>query len=178
MKKLFLLFVAILGLATTVSAQKFGRVQTGVIMESLPATDSLKIKLQAYEKEMQEQGEVMYVEYNKKIEEYEANKATLSSIMLKQKESELQDAGRRLQEFQTEMQKEAEAVQNALVTPIYNTILASVKKIAKAAGITMVIEDGMANQIGTPYPFLDVDLITDITPLVIKDLGGKAQPAK
>lgn len=180
MKKLLLLFIAVAGLATTASAQKFGRIRTSEVMASLPDMDSVKVKFQSYQKEMESQYEVMVVEYNNKFQDYEKNKAGYSSIILKQKEKELQDAQRRIQDYSTEASQEAEQIQATLLAPITEKVNASIKKVAKAAGMAILVEDEMANQVGSPFPYVDVASLTDITPLVIKDLGGKTPvaPAK
>lgn len=178
MKKLFLSLMAIIAVSTASYAQtlKLGRIKTQDIITSLPESDSARVKMEAYAKEMGDQYEVMTVELNTKYEDYTKNKASLSQVAAQQKEKELTDIQRRIQEFQEEYDKGISDVQNALTKPIIDKIQVSVAKLAKAANITMVIEDNTV-AVGSPIGYLDTTIATDLTPLVIKDLGGTAKPA-
>ncbi|MFI3267776.1 MAG: OmpH family outer membrane protein [Rikenellaceae bacterium] len=174
MKKIVLLFVAVLGVTAIASAQKIGQVRTNQVMMSLPEMDSVQIKFDAYQAEMQKEYEVMIAEYQKKYQDYEDTKDNLSSILLNQKEQELQDAQRRIQNYQTDATTESQNIQNSLLAPITAKIKSSIDKIAKTSGLTLVLESDMVNTMGSPFPYADPSVVVDITNLVIKDLGGKA----
>ncbi|MFI3262715.1 MAG: OmpH family outer membrane protein [Rikenellaceae bacterium] len=172
MKKIVLLFVAVLGLTTIATAQKLGQVRTNQVMMSLPDMDSVQVKFDTYQAEMQKEYEVMVAEFQKKLQDYEQNKASMSTILLSQREQELQDANRRLEEYRNNAAVEAQNVQNSLLSPITAKIKTSIDKIAKSSGLTLVLESDMMNTVGSPFPYADASIV-DITNLVIKDLGGK-----
>ena len=172
MKKILFLTVALVGLSVAANAQsvKVARVNTQDVMASLPEVDSARIKLESFAKDLQDELETMQVEYNNKLESYNKAKATMTPVIASQKERDLNDLARRIQERSQTAQEDYSNVQMSLMQPIIGKVEESIKKIAKTLAITVVFDaqDGPVNiDENTP----------DITNNVIKDLGGtpKAQ---
>ncbi len=172
MKKILFLTVALFGLSTAVSAQsvKIARVNTQDIMAALPEVDSVKIKLESFAKELQDELETMQVEYNNKLESYNKVKATLSPVIASQKERDLNDLARRIQERSQTAQEDYGNVQLSLMQPVIAKVQDAIKNVAKTMSITVVFD----TQDGPVY----IDEQTpDITNNVIKSLGGTPKPA-
>lgn len=172
MKKILFLTVALVGLSVAANAQsvKVARVNTQDVMASLPEVDSARIKLESFAKDLQDELETMQVEYNNKLESYNKAKATMTPVIASQKERDLNDLARRIQERSQTAQEDYGNVQMSLMQPIISKVEESIKKIAKTLAITVVFDA----QDGPVY----IDENTpDITNNVIKDLGGtpKAQ---
>ncbi len=172
MKKILFLTVALVGLSVAANAQsvKVARVNTQDVMASLPEVDSARIKLESFAKDLQAELETMQVEYNNKLESYNKAKATMTPVIASQKERDLNDLARRIQERSQTAQEDYSNVQMSLMQPIIGKVEESIKKIAKTLAITVVFDA----QDGPVY----IDENTpDITNNVIKDLGGtpKAQ---
>ena len=172
MKKILFLTVALVGLSVAANAQsvKVARVNTQDVMASLPEVDSARIKLESFAKDLQDELETMQVEYNNKLESYNKAKATMTPVIASQKERDLNDLARRIQERSQTAQEDYSNVQMSLMQPIIGKVEESIKKIAKTLAITVVFDA----QDGPVY----IDESTpDITNNVIKDLGGtpKAQ---
>lgn len=172
MKKILFLTVALVGLSVAANAQsvKVARVNTQDVMASLPEVDSARIKLESFAKDLQDELETMQVEYNNKLESYNKVKATMTPVIASQKERDLNDLARRIQERSQTAQEDYSNVQMSLMQPIIGKVEESIKKIAKTLAITVVFDA----QDGPVY----IDENTpDITNNVIKDLGGtpKAQ---
>ncbi len=172
MKKILFLTVALVGLSVAANAQsvKVARVNTQDVMASLPEVDSARIKLESFAKDLQDELETMQVEYNNKLESYNKTKAAMTPVIASQKERDLNDLARRIQERSQTAQEDYGNVQMSLMQPIIGKVEESIKKIAKTLAITVVFDA----QDGPVY----IDENTpDITNNVIKDLGGtpKAQ---
>ncbi len=172
MKKILFLTVALVGLSVAANAQsvKVARVNTQDVMASLPEVDSARIKLESFAKDLQDELETMQVEYNNKLESYNKTKAAMTPVIASQKERDLNDLARRIQERSQTAQEDYGNVQMSLMQPIISKVEESIKKIAKTLAITVVFDA----QDGPVY----IDENTpDITNNVIKDLGGtpKAQ---
>ena len=166
------LTVALVGLSVAANAQsvKVARVNTQDVMASLPEVDSARIKLESFAKDLQDELETMQVEYNNKLESYNKTKAAMTPVIASQKERDLNDLARRIQERSQTAQEDYGNVQMSLMQPIIGKVEESIKKIAKTLAITVVFDA----QDGPVY----IDENTpDITNNVIKDLGGtpKAQ---
>lgn len=172
MKKILFLTLALVGLSTAVNAQsvKIARVNTQDVMASLSEVDSARVKLEAFAKDLQDELETMQVEYNNKLESYNKAKSTMTPVIASQKERDLNDLARRIQERSQTAQEDYGNVQMSLMQPIINKVEESIKKVAKTLAITVVFDA----QDGPVY--IDENT-TDITNNVIKDLGGtpKAQ---
>lgn len=167
MKKILFLTVALVGLSVAANAQsvKVARVNTQDVMASLPEVDSARIKLESFAKDLQDELETMQVEYNNKLESYNKAKATMTPVIASQKERDLNDLARRIQERSQTAQEDYSNVQMSLMQPIIGKVEESIKKIAKTLAITVVFDA----QDGPVY----IDENTpDITNNVIKDLGG------
>ncbi|MDE6482319.1 MAG: OmpH family outer membrane protein [Rikenellaceae bacterium] len=167
MKKILFLTVALVGLSIAANAQnvKIARVNTQDIMASLADVDSVRVKLEAFAKDLQDELETMQVEYNNKLESYSKTKAALTPVIASQKERDLNDLARRIQERNQTAQEDYNNVQMSLMQPIIGKVDESIKKIAKSLSITVIFDA----QDGPVY--IDENTI-DITSNVIKDLGG------
>jgi len=172
MKKILFLTLALIGISVAVNAQsvKIARVNTQDVMASLSEVDSARVKLEAFAIDLHDELETMQVEYNNKLESYNKAKATMTPVIASQKERDLNDLARRIQERSQTAQEDYSNVQMSLMQPIINKVEESIKKVAKTLAITVVfdVQDG---------PVYIDENTTDITNNVIKDLGGtpKAQ---
>lgn len=165
MKKL-LLILAIAGLFSvqTAHAQKYGHVNSAEILEVMPGIDSLQIKLQAFQQDLQAMYENMMTEYQTKKEKFDREVGTMSSAVRQVREKELIDLGSRIQEFQAGAQEDLEDKQYELAKPFQDAIQNAIDKVAKANGYAYIFD----TKILLYYSTAD-----DITPLVKKELGIK-----
>ena len=161
--KLTLLAVAVLAVST-VSAQKFARVNLQEIVVAMPEFEEAQKNLEAFGKDLQEQMEQIQVEFNNKVADFEKNQATMAASIkqLQQRYSEFQQIAQ--QDFQ---KKEAE-----LLEPVQKKAEGAVNKIAKAGGYLAVFNTAIPSLV-----YFDEAQLTDIAPLVKKELGIVEKPA-
>lgn len=165
MKKL-LMILAIAGLFSVQSAhaQKYGHVNSADILEVMPGIDSLQIKLQAFQDELQTMYENMLSEYKLKKDKFDREVGTMSTAVRQVREKELIDLSSRIQEFQTSAQEDLEDKQYELAKPYQDAIQEAINKVAKANGYSYIFDTKILLYYGTT---------DDITPLVKKELGIK-----
>ena len=77
MKKLFLMLMLCAPLA--MFAQKFGKVNTQVVMQAMPEVAKANGDLQALQKQYENELKSMQDELNRKSQEYEKTKATMNA---------------------------------------------------------------------------------------------------
>lgn len=165
MKKiLFLIAAALLFTIGTADAQKYGHVNSSSILEVMPGVDSLQIKLQAYQTELQSMYESMMTEYQQKKDKFDREVGTMSSAVRQVREQELQDLATRIQKFQSDVQSDLEEKQYELAKPFQDAIQNAINKVAKAQGFAYIFDTKL---------LLYYDEGEDITPLVKKELGIK-----
>jgi len=161
--------VMILALATLFSvqaaqAQKYGHVNSSEILEVMPGIDSLQIKLQAFQQDLQSMYENMMAEFQTKKEKFDREVGTMSTAVRQVREKELTDLGNRIQEFQASAQEDLEDKQYELAKPFQDAIQDAINKVAKANGYTYIFDT---------KTLLYYNNTEDITPLVKKELGIK-----
>ena len=84
--KVLFLGVALFVLSGVANAQmKIAYVNSAEILESMPESAKVKTNLEAYYNELQAQLQTMLTEYSNKVQDYEANQASLSNSPRKKK---------------------------------------------------------------------------------------------
>jgi len=169
MKKLLvILFVALLVSSTDAFAQKelkFGHINSNELLALMPERDSAAAELQRYAQMLQDEMQALGAEYQSKITAYEQKKATYSDLVRQSKEAELQELGRRAQEFQVTAQQDYQQKEAELIQPVMDKAQKAIEKVAKANGFTYVFDLGSG---GILY---HSEQSVDILPLVKKELG-------
>ena len=167
MKRIFLfsalLCIFTLGSTNHLSAQgKYGHVNSSELLTSMPGIDSVSIKLQAFQSELQGLYEDYMAEYQAKVTKFDKEAGTMSSSVRQIREKEIQDLQNRIQEFQYSVQEDLESKQFELVKPFQDKIQNAIKEVAKENNYTYVFDTQV---------LLYSDGGVDITPLVKKKLG-------
>jgi len=145
MKKLItILFGAgLLSISMTSFSQtvlKIGHVDIAEIMAALPQRDSAAAVLEKETKEYQSTFEEMTTVYNKMLDDYEKGQSTYSALVKKNKESELMDKEKRLQEFQQNATTALQKRNADLIQPIFDKIIKAISKVATDNGFTYILD--------------------------------------
>ena len=115
--KLTLAVVFVMG-ATSLFAQKFGRINTQEVISVMPEMKEMQTNIEAYSKDLQESMENIVVEYNNKYQEFNKNFSTMSDAVRQLKEKELNDLKTRYDEFVQVSQQDMQKKQGELLEPI------------------------------------------------------------
>ena len=144
MRRTFLLLIAILLVGTTsVKAQKYGHVNGQEIMMQIPGIDSLQIKLDASQKELQATGEAMLQEFQTKKDLFDKQAGTMSASVRKVKENELLSLQNNILEFQESAQQDLENKQLELQQPFLDKLTKAIADVAKENGYTYIFDERM-----------------------------------
>jgi outer membrane protein len=130
-------------------------------MTKMPAVLDAQNQLKKLNDTYTAEYKTMVDEYQAKIKKYDAEAATVTDAVNQTRQSEMQDMGRRIGEYQETAQKDLQKKEADLMKPITEKVKASIQKVGKAKGFNYVLNAG--------------DLLladgTDITADVKKDLG-------
>ena len=165
--KIFAVIALVFCMSALTQAQnpvKIGHVEFNTLLQAMPGIDSVKIKLQTYQKTLTDQLDAMKAEFENKYGEYQAQSATMSDLIKQTKEKELQDLQARIDAFQQKAQTDLQAKQQELLAPIVEKAKTAIKEVAKENKYTYIfnaIEDIM----------LYSETTDDVAPLVKKKLG-------
>ncbi len=152
MKKVLNLAVVILFVVAgfQVNAQtsyKFGHIDSQKLLQSLPESIKAQADLEAEGKSIQEQIEIMQVEYNNKVNDYVENERLpvgdtkkWSDIVKADKEKEIQDLQARAQQFQGVAQQKIQQKKDELFRPILEKVDKAIKEVAKENKFTYIFD--------------------------------------
>lgn len=169
--KLTLAVVFVMG-ASSLFAQKFGRINTQEIIMAMPETKEMQTNLEAYGKDLQDNLETISVEFKNKLQEYQKNYNTLSEAVRQLKEKELQELQNRQQEFGQVADQDFQKKQQELLAPIIEKAKNAIDKVSAANGYMVVFDISTGS-----LAYFDQATLTDIAPLVKKELNITDAPA-
>lgn len=166
------LAVALTLSASSLFAQKFGRINTQEILLAMPETKEMNTNMQAYGKDLEDNLETIAVEFNQKLADYQKNYASYSDAVRQLKEKELQELQNRRQEFEQIAQQDYQKKQQELLAPIIDKAKAAIDKVAKDNGYIAIFDTATGS-----LASFDEKQLTDIAPLVRTELGITETPA-
>lgn len=169
--KLTLLAVAVFGVST-VSAQKFARINSQEIITAMPEFTEMQTNLEAFGKDLNEQMEQIQVEFNNKLAEFQKNQNTMAASVKQMKQQELEQLQQRYTEFQRIAQEDYQKKYEELLAPIQTKAAEAIKKVAKAAGYLSVFDISVPS-----LAYFDEAQLVDLAVAVKKELGIVEAPA-
>ena len=124
MKKIFIIAaMAIISVAASAQNLKFGYVNYTELVQLMPEMDSVRVQIEAQEKETYETLSAMYEEYQTKAQQFQQKEATWTPAIRDSKLKELQQMRQMLQ------------------APVAEKAQATVTELAKAHGLAFVFEE-------------------------------------
>ena len=168
MKK-FTLVIGLVLIATTLMAQKFGHLNSQVLLQQIPEYDSISQKIEKIGQEYEKELERLQVEINKKIENY--NNDTLSSQLIRESNArEIQEMQYRVQQFNQRAQQDLQQKSMQFMQPLMNKIQQAIEAVAEEQGLIYVFDLAQGN------PVYQSDQSVDLTPLVLEHMGLEYKP--
>ncbi len=161
-KTLLIATLFILGACQTINAQaKTAHVDVSDIMAKMPAMLDAQKQLEKLSTTYDADYKKMAEEFKAKLAKYDAEAATVSEAINGERQKEVSDMQKRIQEFGQNAQKELQQKQEDITKPIYEKVRASIQKVGKAKGYQYVLDASTLLLADGP------DLTADIK----KDLG-------
>ena len=157
--------------ASSLFAQKFGRVDLAAIVTAMPEYKEAEANLQVYGKDLQDQLEQIQVEFNNRYLEYEKNVATYSDSVRQLKERELTELQQRFQDFQQVAQQDMQKKEAELINPVYTKANDAGKVVSTRGGYIAVFNTAGDQPASAGLAYFNAEALTDITAEVKKELG-------
>lgn len=144
-------------------AQKFGKVNTQTIMQSLPEISKVNGELQAEQKTYENELKNMQDELTRQNDAYEKAKSTMSASQQETKEQELQTLYQKIQQTYQDNSQALQKKQQELMQPILTKVRTAIENVGKTGGYTFIFEEGVAVYNGTN--------VEDVTAKVQAEIG-------
>ena len=163
MKKIIITMMLILPMA--VSAQKFGHINTQELFSQMPEVAVVKLKMDTIQGQYEAQLASMNEEIQKKMQDYQAQEATMADAVKQIRQQELQEMNQRFQLFYQTAEQDIQKKQQELLTPVHERMAKAIKAVGERENYTYIFDSQAMVHIGN-------DAI-DATPAVKKELGIK-----
>jgi len=159
-------FLLMMSLGYSQTNAKLGYIDSNELLEMMPGKDSIQAALQDYGKSLENQLQTMYSEYQTKVQDYQANRNTMSDIIRQTKEKELADLETRIQTFQEQADTDLQKKQVEMLQPLLDRAKSAIEAVARENGYTYILDVGTG-------AFLYYEKGDNIMPLVKTKLGLK-----
>ena len=137
---LFSFSILILSAGVNAQALKFGHINSADLIQAMPETKGADSGLVKYRKSLEDQMKSMTAEYQGKLQTYQAQSETMNEAIRKTKEKELEDLGRRIQDFQQTAQESVQKKKEELYGPVLKKAEDAIKAIAKEKAYSYVFD--------------------------------------
>ncbi len=169
MKKLLLGAVMAFGMLSASAQTKIGYINTDDLMSVMPEAAKINEDLNAYQQALQQQGQTLQIEADKKRDQYFKDSLTLSASMKEIRRDELVKLYSRLQNYDQEAQQKAQEYAQTKIAPVRVKALDAIKAVAKEKGYTYVLDEATSTLLVMPPG-------DDLLPAVKAKLGIKDAP--
>ena len=163
MKKIIITLLLIAPMA--LSAQKFGHINTQELFTQMPEVAVVKLQMDTIQGQYEAQLASMNEEIQKKMQDYQAQEATMADAVKQIRQQELQEMNQRIQLFYQTAEQDIQKKQQELLAPIHEKMAKAIKAVGERENYTYIFDSQAMVHIGN-------DAI-DATPAVKKELGIK-----
>ena len=167
MKHLLFTFLFSMIAIASVTAQKFGHLNSRVLLMEMPEIKSADSQIETFQKQLLTKGEDMVKAFEAKYNAYvtQANEGSLSALDMQKKEADLGAEQNKIREYEIEIQNLLAQKREELYKPLLDKVKTVIEKIGKENGYTMIFDTSVAGAI------VHAEQSEDIMTLVKKELG-------
>jgi outer membrane protein len=140
-KSLFLLMGFVL-MSISINAQKFGYLNSALLLTELPDVKAADSELETYQKQLMSSGEAMVKAFETKYSQYakEAGEGVLSKVQMQEREGQLGLEQQKIQQYEVEVQQKIIKKREELYQPILDTVKVAIEAVGKDNGYTMIFD--------------------------------------
>ena len=163
MKKIIITIM--LALPMLASAQKFGHINTQELFAQMPEVAQVKLKMDTIQAQYENQLASMNEEFQKKVQDYQTQEATMADAIKQIRQQELQEMQQRIQLFYQTAEQDIQKKQQELLAPVHERMTKAIKAVGERENYTYIFDSAAMVHIGNDA--------VDATPSVKKELGIK-----
>ncbi|WP_294632422.1 OmpH family outer membrane protein [uncultured Bacteroides sp.] len=167
MLKRIALLIIVFALPLGAMAQKSAHMNSQEVIVLMPEYTKAQADLDAMSKQYTEEMQRTQTEFQKKLQEYQAQADSLPKNIAERRQKELQDMAERQEQFQQEAYQNMQKAQQEAMIPIYKKLDEAIQAVGKAEGVVYIFD--LAR---TSIPYISAESI-DVTAKVKTQLGIK-----
>ena len=163
MKKIIIAMM--LALPMLASAQKFGHINTQELFAQMPEVAQVRAKMDTIQSQYENQLASMNEEIQKKMQDYQAQEATMADAIKQIRQQELQEMNQRIQLFYQTAEQDIQKKQQELLAPVHEKMAKAIKAVGERENYTYIFDSAAMVHVGADA--------NDVTPAVKKELDIK-----
>lgn len=163
MKKVILIVAVAFACTFSLQAQKLGHTNIQDLLMVLPERAEAETQIQNLAKTLESRLSTMTAEYQTKVQQYQAEQATMSNTIRESEARSIMELEQRISEFQQNAQQEIQQKENDLLTPMINKLTKAIEDVGKNNNFTYILDTSSGSVL---YKGGE-----DVTPLVKTQLG-------
>ena len=163
MKKIIIAMMLVLPMA--MSAQKFGHINTQELFAQMPEVAKVRLQMDTIQGQYEAQLASMNEEFQKKMQDYQSQEATMADAIKQIRQQELQEMNQRIQLFYQTAEQDIQKKQQELLAPIHEKMSKAIKAVGEREAYTYIFDSQAMVHIGNDA--------ADVTSAVKKELGIK-----
>lgn len=148
-----------------VSAQKFGHINTQELFAQMPDVALVRQQMDTIQGQYETMLAGMQEEFQKKVQDYQAQEATMPDAIKQMRQQELQEVQQRIQLFYQTAEQEIQKKQQELLTPVHEKMAKAIQTVGEKEGYTYIFDTAA-------MMYIAQDAL-DAMPAVKKELGIK-----
>ena len=166
MKKIALIAImAFFALGANAQNVKFGHINTQELFSQMPEVNQVKLKMDTVQSQYENQLASMNEEFQKKVQDYQSQEATMADAIKQIRQQELQEMQQRIQLFYQTAEQDIQKKQQELLAPVHEKMTKAIKAVGERENYTYIFDSAALVHIGADA--------VDATPAVKKELGIK-----
>lgn len=138
-KAIFVFFMAVAAIPAG-AQNKFGHINSADLIQMMPETKQSDSTLRKFGESLDTQLKTMTAEYQSKLQTYQTKRDSMPDAIKAVKEGELEDLGRRIQDFQQTAQDNIQQKKEELYGPILKKADKAIKDLAKEKGYAYIFD--------------------------------------
>ena len=160
MKKIIITIM--LAIPMLASAQKFGHINTQELFSQMPEVNQVKLKMDTVQSQYENQLASMNEEFQKKVQDYQSQEATMADAIKQIRQQELQEMQQRIQLFYQTAEQDIQKKQQELLAPVHEKMTKAIKAVGERENYTYIFDSAAMVHIGADA--------VDATPAVKKEV--------
>lgn len=167
MKNILALALTMIAVSTASAQLKIGYVDVDYVLSEMPETKQIESELKVHQTQLQNQLQSKMANYQKMVQEYQSQAATMTDVIRQDKEREIGMLEENITQFQQDAQVSMQKKQSDLLQPVYEKIGKAIEEVAAEGSYTYIL----STRIGSIDVILYASPDNDVSTLVLKKMG-------
>lgn len=145
MKQVLLIALAFVAFTVSTSAQKFGYVNTALVLQELPEVTTADTELESYQQTLLEEGQARVTAFEADYQSYVTarNAGELSQVAMASREEALAKEQQAIQQLEQEVQFKIMQKREMLLKPILEKVDMAIQALGKEGGYTFIFDSSV-----------------------------------